>query len=105
MRKVRIRKDDKVLITVGKDKGKVSKVLKVLKKDNKLLVESVNKVKRHLKPNPYLNRAGGIIEKELPIDISNVMLFCSRCNRGVRTTYLVVDEKKSRCCRRCKLEI
>ena len=72
MNTYRIRKDDKVMVTTGKDKGKVGKVLKILPKKNAVLVEKVNMVKRHTKANPYAKTPGGIIEKEAPLDISNV---------------------------------
>jgi large subunit ribosomal protein L24 len=70
---VNIKKDDLVLVLVGKNKGKKAKVLKVMPKESKLIVEGVNVVKKHEKPNAN-NQAGGITEKEMPIHVSNVML-------------------------------
>ncbi len=70
-----IKTDDTVVIIAGKEKGLKGRVLKVLRKKNKVIVEGRNLVKRHLKPNPLIGREGGIIEKEAPIDASNVMLW------------------------------
>ena len=72
MSTVKIKKDDLVRVIAGKDKGKEGKVLAVYAKDNKVLVEGVNKISKHTKPS-MANQQGGIIEKEAPIDISNVM--------------------------------
>ena len=74
---INIKKDDKVKIIAGKDKGKVGKVLKVIGKKNRLLIENINLVKRHTKPNAQ-NRQGGILESEAPIHWSNVMLILTR---------------------------
>ncbi|MBC2744710.1 MAG: 50S ribosomal protein L24 [Desulfosarcina sp.] len=75
---IKIKKDDKVKILAGKDKGKVGKVLKIIGKKNRLLIENINIVKRHTKPNAQ-NRQGGILESEAPIHWSNVMLMCNKC--------------------------
>lgn len=101
----RIHKDDKVMVTVGKDKGKVGKVLKVLRKKDRVLVERVNMAKRHTKPNPYRQQAGGIIEKEMPLHISNVMVMCDACAAPVRVGYRVEDGKKVRFCKKCNKTI
>lgn len=69
----KIRKGDDVIVVAGKDKGKRGSVLRML--DGKVLVEGANKVKKHQKPNPIKGTAGGIVEKEMPLDISNVALF------------------------------
>lgn len=69
----KIRKGDDVIITTGKDKGKRGAVLRIL--EGKLVVEGANKVKKHQKPNPMKGSAGGIVEMEMPIEISNVALF------------------------------
>lgn len=96
-----IRKDDKVKIIAGKDKGKVGKVLKVIKKKNRLLVENINIVKRHTKPNAQ-NRQGGILESEAPIHWSNVMLMCNKCIEPVRVKKKTLDDGKSvRICTKC----
>ena len=99
--KCRIKKDDKVKIIAGKDKGKVGKVLKVNAKKNRVLVENVNKVKRHTRPNAQ-NRQGGILESEAPIHWSNVMLMCNKCIAPVRIKMQQLDDgKKVRVCRKC----
>jgi len=99
---IQIKKDDKVKVITGKDKGKVGKVLKVIRKKNRLLVENINIVKRHTKPNAQ-NRQGGILESEAPIHWSNVMLLCSKCIEPVRVQHKTLDDgNKVRVCRKCK---
>lgn len=98
---IKIKKDDKVKIIAGKDKGKVGKVIRVIEKKNRLLVENINIVKRHTKPNAQ-NRQGGILESEAPIHWSNVMLMCSKCIEPVRVKTKTLDDgKKVRICRKC----
>ena len=98
---IAIKKDDKVKIVAGKDKGKVGKVLKVIRKKNRLLVENINVVKRHTKPNAQ-NRQGGIIESESPIHWSNVMLMCNKCIEPVRVHKKTLDDGKTvRICSKC----
>ena len=98
---IAIKKDDKVKVISGKDKGKVGKVLKVIGKKDRLLVENINIVKRHTKPNAQ-NRQGGIIESEAPIHWSNVMLMCNKCIEPVRVKHKTLDDgKKVRICRKC----
>ena len=77
-RKIYIKKDDKVKVIAGKDKGKIGKVLKVIKKKNRVLVENVNIVKRHTRPTAK-TKQGGIVEGEAAIQISNVMVMCNKC--------------------------
>ncbi|NNG01024.1 MAG: 50S ribosomal protein L24 [Desulfobacteraceae bacterium] len=99
--KCRIKKDDKVKIITGKDNGKVGKVLKVIRKKNRILVENANIVKRHSKPSAQ-NRQGGIVESEAPIHWSNVMLMCNKCIAPVRIKMKTLDDgKKVRVCRKC----
>ena len=81
-----IRKDDQVEVITGDDKGsaaarRVAKVLRVLPEKNKIVVEGVNRVYKHLKPSTK-NQQGGRLSKEMPIDVSNVLLFCPSCNPG-----------------------
>jgi large subunit ribosomal protein L24 len=98
---IQIKKDDKVKVIAGKDKGKVGKVLKVNRKKNRLIVENINIVKRHSKPNAQ-NRQGGILESEAPIHWSNVMLMCSKCMEPVRAKSKALDDgKKVRICSKC----
>ncbi len=96
----RIRHDDEVVVTVGKDKGTRGKVLRVLLDKGKVIVAKANMIKRHTKPSQ--NSRGGIIEKEAPIAISNVEYFCPKCKAGVRLgTKLLEDGRKVRICRKC----
>jgi len=98
---IKIKKDDKVKVIAGKDKGKVGKVLKVSGKKNRLLVENINVVKRHTKPSAQ-NRQGGILESEALIHWSNVMLMCNKCIEPVRVKTKTLDDgKKVRICRKC----
>jgi large subunit ribosomal protein L24 len=98
---MRIRKDDKVKIISGKDKGKIGKVLSVLRKNNRVLVESINMTKRHQKANAK-NRQGGIVEQESPIQVANVMLMCNKCMTPIRIKMQRLDDgKKVRICGKC----
>lgn len=99
--KSHIRKDDKVKVIVGKDQGKIGKVLKVDRKKNRILIEKINMVKRHSKPTNQ-NRQGGIIEKEMPIQSSNVMVMCGKCVGPARIRMQrLEDGKKIRVCVKC----
>ena len=96
-----IKKDDKVKVLAGKDKGKIGKVLKVDRKKGKILVEKINIVKRHSKPTQQ-NRQGGIVEKEMPIQWSNVMVMCGKCVKPARVKIQrLEDGKKIRACVKC----
>jgi large subunit ribosomal protein L24 len=102
-----IRKDDQVEVIAGDDKGtssdrKIAKVLRVIAERNKIVVEGVNRVYKHLRPSQK-NPQGGRLSKEMPIDVSNVLLFCSKCNRGVRIGHRFTDDgQKQRYCKSCK---
>ena len=99
--KCHLKKDDKVKVLTGKDKGKVGKILKVLRKKERVLVENINTVKRHTRPSAQ-NRQGGIIESEAPIHWSNVQLMCNKCIAPVRIKMQRLDDgKKVRICRKC----
>jgi len=99
--KCHLKKDDKVKIIAGKDKGKIGKVLKVDRSKARILVENINVVKRHTKPNAK-NRQGGIVEGEAPIRFSNAMLMCNKCMTPVRVKMKhLEDGKKIRICRKC----
>jgi len=96
-----IKKDDKVKVITGKDKGKIGKVLKVNQKKQRILVENINVAKRHTKASAQ-NRQGGIVESEALIDWSNVMLMCSKCMTPSRVKMRrLEDGKKVRTCRKC----
>ncbi len=97
----KVRKDDQVMIMAGKEKGKTGRVSAVIPDRGKVLVEKLNMVKRHAKPSQK-HRHGGIIEKEAPINISNVMLLCDKCKGPVRIGIKTLDDgKKVRSCRKC----
>ncbi|HJO62254.1 MAG: 50S ribosomal protein L24 [Desulfobacterales bacterium] len=99
--KCHLRKDDKVKIITGKDQGKIGKVLKVIRKEDRILIENINIVKHHSKPTAK-NRQGGILESESPIHWSNVMLMCNKCMTPVRIKMQRLDDgKKIRVCRKC----
>jgi len=96
-----IRKNDLVQVIAGKEKGKTGKVMKILKKKNLVLVEKVNFIKRHSRPSAR-TRQGGIIQKEAPIHVSNVLLVCPKCNRGARMGKRVLEDgKKALVCKKC----
>ena len=87
----RIKKGDNVIVTTGKDKGRRGSVLRLVDAEH-VLVEGVNKVKKHQKPNPMKNNPGGIIDKEMPIHISNVMLFNPTTQKADRVGLKVLDD-------------
>ena len=87
----RIKKGDDVIVTTGKDKGRRGSVLRMVDAEH-VLVEGVNKVKKHQKPNPLKNNPGGIIDKEMPIHISNVMLFNPTTQKADRVGLKVLDD-------------
>jgi large subunit ribosomal protein L24 len=87
----RIRKGDQVIVTTGRDKGRQGTVIRVLE-DDKLVVENVNMVKKHQKPNPQQNVPGGIVQKEAPIHVSNVMLFNPATKKGDRVGFKKLDD-------------
>ena len=100
MRGMRLKKNDTVKVISGKEKGKTGKILKVTGNGEKVVVEKLNFVKRHQKPDA--KGKGGIVEKEGSIHISNVMLLCSKCDAGVRVGHKVLDDgKKARVCSKC----
>ena len=99
---MKIRKDDTVLVIAGKDKGKKGKVRFAYPKDERLIVEGINFVKRHTRARGRVRQAG-IVEREAPIHASNVMLICSKCNRPIRIGYrILADGRKVRICRACQ---
>ena len=92
--KIKLKKGDEVIVLAGKDKGKTGKIVKMFPKQMKAIVSEINKVKKNQKPDN--NQPGGIIDKEMPIHISNLSFFDSASNKGVRIGYKVVKEKKVR---------
>jgi len=98
---VKIRKNDTVLVIAGKDRGKKGKVRFAYPKEEKVLVDGINFIKRHTKAVRQIRQAG-IVEREAPIHVSNVMLLCSRCNHPARVGFhFLEDGRKVRICRSC----
>jgi len=98
-----IRKNDNVVVTTGRDSGKRGRVLKVLPAKNRLVVEGVNIIKRHTRPNPQRNVKGGIVEREASLHASNVRLVCPECGEPTRVgRQVLADGRKVRVCRKCE---
>ena len=102
MNKLHVKKNDKVIMLKGKDKGKKGKVLKVYTEDKTVLVEGINIAKRHTKPRPPKVPQGGIVEKTIPVNVSKVMLVCPHCGMPTRISYKLDKENKTRYCKKCK---
>ncbi|MDY6904203.1 MAG: 50S ribosomal protein L24 [Thermodesulfobacteriota bacterium] len=99
--KMNIKKNDKVKVVTGKDKGKIGKVLSVDREKERLVIENVNMMKHHVRPNVH-NRQGGIVEKENPVRRSNVMLMCGKCVKPTRIKIKVLEDgRKARMCGKC----
>lgn len=97
----KIKKGDLVEVIAGKDKGRRGKVLKIYSKGNKVLVQGINIVKKHMKQRRQ-DTPGGIIEMEAALNYSNILLVCNRCGRGVKTGYkILADGTKVRICKSC----
>ena len=90
--KIKLKKGDEVIILAGKDKGKTGKIIKVQPLNNKAIVSGINKVKKHKKPDN--NQAGGIIEKEMPIHISNLSYYDAAMKKGVKIGFKFSDKNK-----------
>lgn len=100
-KKLHVKKDDTVAIIAGKDKGKTGKILRVFPEKGRVIVENLNVVKRHTRPT-RTNAEGGIVEKEAPLDASNVQLVCKACNAPARTGIRVLEDgSKARFCKKC----
>jgi large subunit ribosomal protein L24 len=98
-----IRKNDNVLVTTGKDRGKRGRVVRVVPDKNRLIVEGVNIIKRHTKANPQRNIKGGLVEREAPLHASNVQLVCPECGKPTRIGKKILgDGRKVRVCRKCE---
>lgn len=107
---MKIKKDDMVLITAGKDKGRKGKVLKVFLQDKKIIVEGLNIVKKHIRPKKQ-GEKGQIVKTPRAVDVSNIKLICTKCKKPTRVGYKIVESKdkkknkKYRICKKCKGEI
>jgi large subunit ribosomal protein L24 len=105
---LKIRKGDTVQVLSGKDRGRTGKVVRVYPDRNKAMVEGVNQVKRHEPVRPAQGRGGmqgGIITKEMPVQISNLAILCPSCDRPTRVGYEVSPEGKERVCRKCGAKV
>jgi large subunit ribosomal protein L24 len=101
MENKRLKKGDMIKVLTGKEKGKTGKVLKTIRSEDKVVIEKLNFVKKHQRPDA--KGKGGIVEKEGPIHLSNVAYLCSKCNAGVRIGYKEIEGgKKVRICMKCK---
>ena len=97
-----IRKNDEVYILNGKDRGKTGRVLIVSPKKDRIVVEGVQMIKRHTRPNPQKNIKGGIVEKEASIHISNVAIVCKNCKKHTRLgNKILADGRTARSCKKC----
>jgi large subunit ribosomal protein L24 len=98
---MRVAKDDNVLVISGDDRGKTGKVLKVFPDEGRIIVEGVNFIKRHTKPRSRME-PGGMVEKEAPIHLSNVLVVCPRCGEGTRPKRTrLVEGRRVRICNKC----
>jgi large subunit ribosomal protein L24 len=98
-----IRKNDNVLVISGRDRGKRGRVLRVLPRKGRLIVEGVNFIKRHTKANPQKNIKGGVIEREAALNASNVQILCPECGAPTRIGSRRLDDgRRVRFCRKCK---
>jgi large subunit ribosomal protein L24 len=99
--KTHLKINDQVEVIAGKDKGRVGKVIKVNATDGKAIVEKINMIKRHTKPS-QANQQGGIIEKEAPLDASNLMVICPKCSKTSRVGKKILEDgSKVRICKKC----
>ena len=97
----KIKKDDKVIVSSGKERGKIGTVLKVDSEKGTVIIEKVNFVKKHARPSAKTAQ-GGIIEKEAPLHISNVMVICNKCAEATRIGFKVLEDgSKVRVCKKC----
>jgi large subunit ribosomal protein L24 len=100
--KTRIKKGDTVMVISGRERGKTGKVLSFRPNDAKVVVEKLNMIKRHSKPSQKV-RQGGILEREAPVAISNVMYYCANCQKGVRLGIKTLEDgRRVRVCKKCK---
>ena len=97
-----IRRNDNVVVTTGKDRGKRGRVLRVVPEKNRVVVEGVNIIKRHTKPNPQRQIKGGLVEREAGLHASNVQVLCPECGKMTRIGHRVDGDRKVRICRKCE---
>ena len=95
MSKVKIKKGDQVVVTSGRDNGREGRVMQVMPRENRALVEGINMIKKHTRPNPQAQVQGGILEREAPIHLSNLMLVCPQTGQPTRVGYRQGADGKS----------
>ena len=106
MNKILLKKNDVVIVIKGKDRGKTAKILKVIPEKRKAVVERVNFVKEFMRPDRSRNVQGGIMEREAPMNISNLMIYCSDCGQGVRIKKMSQEDgSKIRVCSKCEMSL
>jgi len=97
-----VKKNDQVKVLAGRDRGKTGRVLRVIPTERRAIVENINVIRRHTRPNPQRNVQGGIVEREAPMDISKLQVICGECNQPSRVGFdTLADGKKVRQCKRC----
>jgi len=97
-----VKRNDKVVVLAGKSKGRTGRVLRVFPAEGRAIVEGVNFIRKHTKANPQKNIKGGVLERESPVDLSNLMPVCGECGKPTRVGHKILDDgKKVRVCRRC----
>src|SRR5438093_13315837 len=97
-----VKRNDTVLVLAGKSKGRTGRVLRVFPAEGRAIVEGMNFVRKHTKANPQKNIKGGILEREAPLDLSNLMPVCGECSKPTRVGHKILEDgKKVRICRRC----
>jgi len=98
---VRLKKGDNVLVISGEDKGKKGKIVKIFPKENRVIIEGMNLLKKHMKPTQK-SPQGGIVRQEGPVQISNVRLICNKCDKPTSVKHgLTKEQKKVRVCKKC----
>lgn len=106
MNTITLKKNDVVVVIKGKDKGKTGKILKVIPGKRRAVVEKTNFVKEFIRPDRSKNIQGGIMEREAPIQVSNLMLYCSECGQGVRIRKKILEDgSKIRVCSKCETDL
>lgn len=104
--KVKVKKNDQVLVIAGRNRGATGKVLRVFPSDGTVLVERINMIKRHTRPNPQKQVQGGILEREAPIRISNLQVICPECGKPSRMGSVRLDDgRPARVCKSCEKTI
>ena len=104
MNNLKIKKNDKVVVLSGKDKGKTGKVLATVPSERKVVVEGINMVTCHVKPRKQ-GETGGIVQREAAMYASKVQVVCPKCNKGTRIAHKIENGKKSRVCKHCGAEL